>query len=491
MNKGMPTDIKVGIFTLAVLLILLWITFRISSGSIFGRTEGYELKAEFHNAQGINTKTGVFLAGIKIGYVDDIKLKDDKALITLRIEPGVKIEENAQAIIRTKGLLGERYIEIVPGKQTAEPLRPGGTIYFTESPPDFEEVLNKLNNIAFNLESVTHSLKDVFGGNNGEKNLQEIVDNLNKTLAHMNHLVVTTDKNLNRTLVSLNTFTDNLRDQGPDILSNLKLVSGDLHEIIAKNKGNVNTLIDRISKASEKLDKTLGNLEVITQDVREGKGAIGKLLTDKKTAEQVSHAIRGINNMVGGTSRFQTIIDYRGEYQFQFKNFKSYLNLRLQPTPDKYFLLGIVDDPAGYVSKSTNYTYTQVNNGPVQQTQTVTQNVTSQLKLNAEIAKRISYFTFRGGIIESTGGVGIDIHTPYEPAWLSLEMYNFNSNQHPTLKAMMSISILRYFILSGGMTDIANKDSRTWFLGLGLSFNDEDLKNIFGLAASTTYVNTK
>ncbi len=492
MNKGISTNAKVGIFVAVVLLLLFWITFQISSGTIFGRLQGYTLTTVFDNAQGLNTKTGVYIAGIKIGYVQDIKLHDDKALVTLRLLPNVQVEENAKAVIRTKGLLGEKYIEIVPGRQQAAVIPHGGEIIFTESPPDLEELMNKLNGIATDVKAVTQSLNDVFGGTRGEKNIRDVVDNLNTTIKHMDRLVTNTNANLNRTFDSVNTFAYALKQQGPDILNNLAQISDELHSIIAENKQSVNKTMENISQASEKLDKTLANLQVITDNLREGKGAIGKLLTDKKTEQQVTKAISGLSSMVGGTSRFRTIISYRGEYQFAYHNVKSYLDLRLQPSWDKYYLLGIVDDPGGYSSTSTTYTtVNNVNTGTVQQTQTVTNNITNQLKINAEIAKRISYFTFRGGIIESSGGIGLDIDSPNDTAQLSLEMFNFNEKPYPELKAMLGISILRYFLLSGGMTDIANSNVRTWFAGLGLKFDDQDLKNIFGLAASTTYVNTK
>ncbi len=492
MAKGISTNAKVGIFLFIVLAILFWITFKISGGSIFGRVKGYTIKAFFDNAQGLNTKTGVFIAGIKVGSIDDIKLQDDKALITLRIMPGVTIEENAKAVIKTKGLLGERYIELVPGKEAAEPIKPGGQIIFTESPPDFEELMNKLDGIATDIKSVSQSLSEVFGGSKGAKNIKEMVDNLNRTINHIDRLVTSTNTNLNKTFDSVNAFAKVLKDQGPDILTNLAQISKELHAIIAENKQSVNKTMDNISDASEKLDKTLANLEEISTNLKEGKGTIGKLLTDQKTEEQVSKAISGLSNMVGGTSRFRLIIDYRGEYQFAYKNVKSFLNLKLQPSRDKYYLLGVVDDPSGYSTTSSSYTTVKnINTGTVQQTQTMSNNVTEQLKINAEIAKRISYFTFRGGIIESTGGIGIDIDSPNDTVQLSAELFNFNEKPYPELKTMLSISILRYFLLSGGMTDVLNKDYRTWFGGVGLSFNDEDLKSIFGLAASASSVNTK
>lgn len=491
MAKGFSTNAKVGVFVVAVLLVLFWITFKISSGTIFGRIQGYPIYATFDNAQGLNSKTGVFLAGIQIGYIDGIKLQDDKAIVTLRIRPDIKIGENARAVIRTKGLLGEKYIEIVPGKEAAAPIQPHGQIIFTESPPDFEELMNKMQSIATDMESVSRSLSEVFGGAKGTRNIKEMVDNINTTIKHMDLLVTHTDANLNRTFSSVNAFAKVLKDQGPDILTNLAQVSEQLHEIIDQNKESVNRTMDNVSSASAELDKTLANLQEITQNLREGKGAIGKLLSDKKTEEQVSTAINSLSTMVGGTSRFRFMINYRGEYQFQYKNVKSYLNFLLRPTLDKYYMIGIVDDPSGYSTTSTTYTTVRnVNTGTVQQTQTMTHNITEQLKLNLELAKSISYFTFRGGIIESTGGIGIDINSPDHLAQLSLEMFNFNQKPDPELKAMLSISILRYFLISGGMTNVLDKDYRTWFAGVGLQFNDEDLKSLFGLAASASNVNT-
>jgi phospholipid/cholesterol/gamma-HCH transport system substrate-binding protein len=491
MKKGLSTNAKVGVFVFIVLIVLSWITFKISSGTIFGRSQGYAIKAYFTNAQGLNAKTGVYLAGIKIGFIDDIKLVNDKALVVMNIMSGVKIEENAKAVIRTKGLLGEEYIEIIPGAQSAGLIKPGEELSFAESPPDMEELMNKLNSIATNINSVTQSLSDVFGGTQGTKNIKGLFNNLNETINHVDHLITSTNSNLNKTFASVHGFTDALKEHGPDIVTNLAQISEALHQIIAENSQSVNKTMENINAASQKLDTTLANVEVITNDLKEGKGTIGKLLADKKTEEQVSNAISGISSMVGGISKFRIAFNFNEEYQFHRQALKSYLNLILQPTPDSYFLLGIVDDPSGYASQSTNYTSTQVNNGPVQQTQTVTKKISNQLKFNAEIAKKISYVTFRGGIIESSGGVGIDVDTPFEPFWLSVDMYNFNARPHPTLKATLSTSLLRYFILSGGMVDILNQDWKTWFVGVGLGFNDEDIKSFFGLASSTSYANTK
>ncbi len=452
MDKGISTNAKVGIFVFIVLGILFWITFKIG-GTIFGSPHGYTILAYFDNAQGLDTKTGVYLAGIKIGSIANIKLQNDRALVTLRILSGIQIKENAKAVIRTKGLLGEEYIEIIPGKQIAAPIKPGGQFISTESPPDLEETMHKLDGIATDIKSVTQSLRDVFGGANGEKNIKDMVNNLNMTITHIDRIVTNTNTNLNETFASVNVFAEALKVNGPDILVNLATVSKELHEIIAGNKGSINKTIDNVSSASEKLNKTLANIERITDNLKEGKGTIGKLLSDKKTEEQVSKVINGLSNMVEGASQSKLFVDFYNEYQVSYNNVKSYLDLRLQPSPDTYYLAGLINEP-GYYSAN------------------------SQLKINLEIAKRISYFTFRGGIIESSGGIGVDISTPSDRARLSVEAFDYNKKPYPELKTMLSVSIVRYFLILGGMTDIANREYRTWFFGVGLSFSYADIKSL-------------
>ncbi|MGC8580173.1 MAG: MlaD family protein [bacterium] len=491
MKTGLSTNAKVGVFIFIVLIILSWITLKISGGAVFRKTRGYTIKAYFSNAQGLNTKTEVYLAGIRIGSIDDIKLVNNRALVVMNIMSGVKIEENSKAVIRTKGLLGEDYIEIIPGRQTAATVKPGEEISFTESPPDMEELMNKLNSIATNINSVTQSLSDVFGGTQGTKNIKGLFHDLNETIHHMDHLITSTNYNLNRTFASVNEFTGALKEHGPDIITNLTQISDTLHQIISGNQQSMNTTIENINAASEKLDKTLANIEVITGDIKEGKATIGKLLTDKKTEERVSNAISGISSIVGGISKFRIALDYNAQYQFKQQALKSYLNLVLQPVPYYYLLLGIVDAPTAYPSQSTNYTYTQINNGPVQQTETVTEKTGNQLKFNAELAKKMSYVTLRGGIVESSGGVGLDVATPFEPLWLSMDMYNFNAKPNPILKVMLSTSIFKYFILSGGMENVLNQDSKTWFAGLGVGFDNKDIKSIFGYASDSGQVDTK
>jgi len=84
----------------------------------------------------------VEIAGVEIGRVESITLKDYQALVTLRINSRVKLQDDAIASIKTKGLIGEKYLRISPGG-SEKLIPPGGRIREVEAPVDFEELLSK------------------------------------------------------------------------------------------------------------------------------------------------------------------------------------------------------------------------------------------------------------------------------------------------------------------------------------------------------------
>ena len=82
------------------------------------------------------------IAGVEVGRVESIGLKNYEALVTLRIDSGVKLQEDSIASIKTKGLIGERYLRLSPGGSD-KIIEPGGRIREVEAPVDFEELLSK------------------------------------------------------------------------------------------------------------------------------------------------------------------------------------------------------------------------------------------------------------------------------------------------------------------------------------------------------------
>ena len=112
---NLNSEAKVGLLVIVGSVILILMTFAVGKYQ-FGEQKGYVLQATFDSVAGLDTKSSVRMAGVKIGVVDKVELEDSRAKVTLRIDPGVQILRGTEAMIKTMGLLGEKYVEFVPKK---------------------------------------------------------------------------------------------------------------------------------------------------------------------------------------------------------------------------------------------------------------------------------------------------------------------------------------------------------------------------------------
>jgi phospholipid/cholesterol/gamma-HCH transport system substrate-binding protein len=140
--KTFDREVAVGMVILLGAALLIYLSLNLGQLG-FGQTTGYTLQAEFPNAGGLQDGAPIELAGVEIGRVISVTLTETyNARITLRILPTVALQEDSRAAIKSKGLIGERYVEISPGKGTTT-LASGGTIRETEAPVDIQEVITK------------------------------------------------------------------------------------------------------------------------------------------------------------------------------------------------------------------------------------------------------------------------------------------------------------------------------------------------------------
>jgi phospholipid/cholesterol/gamma-HCH transport system substrate-binding protein len=131
----------VGIFLVLGILALAFLSIKLGRVSLFGGG-GYLVSADFPSSAGLKVGANVEIAGVAIGRVESIALKDDQAHVVLRMQPQVKVAEDAIVSIKTKGLIGERYVNISPGgSDRAVP--PNGRLKEVEPPVDIEELISK------------------------------------------------------------------------------------------------------------------------------------------------------------------------------------------------------------------------------------------------------------------------------------------------------------------------------------------------------------
>ncbi|MDD5504951.1 MAG: MlaD family protein [Candidatus Omnitrophica bacterium] len=160
--KSLEFNVKVGLFILIGLVILTVITFSISD---FFFKPGYTIFVELGFANGIQPSAPVRLAGISVGEVKEsgvFKDNEGKTMVRLKLwlTDDAKVEEDAQVIINTLGLIGEKYVEIIPGTPSSPLVQDCGVMRGHDS-VSVEQITKKGYEIALKLEQAIDHMEGI------------------------------------------------------------------------------------------------------------------------------------------------------------------------------------------------------------------------------------------------------------------------------------------------------------------------------------------
>ena len=134
-------EIGVGLFMLVGIAALAYLSVNLGRVDLFG-AHGYVVYADFPTVGGLKSGAAVEIAGVAVGRVESIRLNDYLARVTMRIDSGIKVQDDAIVSIKTKGLIGERFVQISPGGSD-KIVATGGRIREVEAPVDLEELIAK------------------------------------------------------------------------------------------------------------------------------------------------------------------------------------------------------------------------------------------------------------------------------------------------------------------------------------------------------------
>jgi len=141
--KKYSIETVVGIFVVAGLLCVAYMTVKLGKVSLFG-DQYYSLYASFASVSGLRVGNPIEIEGIEVGRVERLSIDQEKqmAVVELKVRKDIKVYDDASASVRTAGLIGDRFVNIDPGG-AGEILKPGGIITETTSPVDIEDLISK------------------------------------------------------------------------------------------------------------------------------------------------------------------------------------------------------------------------------------------------------------------------------------------------------------------------------------------------------------
>ncbi|WP_041577944.1 MlaD family protein [Bdellovibrio bacteriovorus] len=450
MNWLRAAEFKVGLMVIVVGSLIAVMSMQVSDDpSYLGRSK----KAWFllPNAGGLVKNSAVRSAGIPVGVIKDIRLQDGMARIDISIKSEVPLTTSASVEIKAQGILGDKHIEVYPGSPTDPPLEDNAQILSIKDGAGMENLMAQVSDVASSLKEVAKNLKEATSEDG--------------TRAHVLGRIV---KNIETLTGDLAQMTTENKDKIGDIVDDIHGITANLQEVMNDKSDS------GLKETWKKLSNTVKNLDDITTRINKGEGALGKLISDEQTSENLTSAIDGLGGMLDSANRIQTAFEFRGEYLNEVGATKSYIGVQIQPGLDRYYYIGVVDDPAGVVET----TKTEVTGpgagdvGPGSYTEKKT--YSNKIKFTVLFAKNFWDLTLKGGLIENNGGFGIDYYFFRRKLKFTAEAFQFSETN---VRSSLTYNLYRGIFITGGINDAFDQQgARSSYLGAGLFLTNDDLK---------------
>ena len=462
----MKNEVKVGIFVLLSLLAILYLTFQVKSLEDF-KEKGYVLYAVVNDASGLSKKSRVKMRGVKVGIIKEMSLISTGVKLKLLINKKVKIPKGSMVSVAQDNVLGGKYLNIIPGKSNTY-YKPGEVIDKYLKTASMEDVMNNINSAVNDVKILINKLNKTLDENT-TRNIKLTIANIKESSDELKSIMKTADKKLPKLLDNANALVLTYKQTGdiikrkiPGILNKTDILMGKLN-IIA------DTLHVKLKKLADeyiKLGQNANNL--LTENKNSLKATINSA---KSFFDSGSSSFKKIDEFLSTINKSQIDMNIYSNFLTKDNYFKTTANLAYIPNPTKYYIIG--------VTSKEDYS-----------TKKLADEKTSKIYFNAELGKRYQNILVRGGIIENTGGLGIDYFMYKDRVKLTADIYDFNSendyrgdNPHLDLKARYLY--LKHLEFMAGIDNIINPDARQFFLGIGVKFKDNDLKALVSGGATS------
>lgn len=354
---------KVGLLIIAVIGTVMGVIINLGEVRL---KSGYKFYVLFDDLADLPARSVVKIAGVDVGRVNKVELYQGRARVGIWVEKSVKIHKDTKVKISKMGMLGNTYISLSRGTEKYPLLQSGDTVEGI-NPLSYEEVID-------GFVSGLNKVVQVFQKINGKENLGK---DIGQTFANLKELTGSLNSVLGKNGGKLGKAIDNINS----VLSNLNV-------ILEKE-------VTVVSVSIEKLGNAADELRVILEDIRLGKGVIGKILTSEEygrkigeTVDSIYSASKDLKQAVNRFKGFDTSLEAEVYYEPENEVYRSYMGLTFRTSSRRYLNFGIENIKADEEGIDTGGD-----------------------RINAitfKAGKSFGSFTVFGGVIRSSGGLGAD-----------------------------------------------------------------------------------
>ncbi|MGB9892976.1 MAG: MlaD family protein [Candidatus Saccharicenans sp.] len=432
----MKREVRVGIFLSGVFLLLAILILFVGDVQEIFKKPGYRIYAVFDSALGLEKNASVKMAGIKIGLVKEIGLEGRRARVTMNIYPAYRVPHGSKATLASLGILGEKYVEIVPGKED--------TFYEPEEvmdslpPISFDQLGTLLMSLGEDVKRVANSVNSTLQKDLGP-NLKDTLSNLKSLTAKLDGLIEENRNPIHQTIEDSRETITNLNTQVDKVSSSLQETMTEIRDLVRDNRAGVKDNLDKLGDNLTRLKETLDSLKRTLEKIEKGQGTAGKLINEPELFEETKETVRQARKITSSVSSLQPQLGVQGVYYGESQLFKGSLSGGLVWKDRAMLSAGLVHNPW-----QDRFVY------------------------SLQVGWKTRGLVLRTGVIESSFGAGLDWYLWPNRVAISAEGFDFNRDPGPQFRVFGRIYPVKNFYLILGLDDFSLASRRQVFFGLGL-----------------------
>jgi phospholipid/cholesterol/gamma-HCH transport system substrate-binding protein len=296
------TATKLAIFTMVTIAVTTWLAAIIGNFSLF--SSPYEVSAQFTDATGLMQGDVVKAAGVTVGRVEEIRVEDGVAKVTMSLQDGAEVPSDVRAQIRFRNLIGQRMVTLVQpsdGSGTSELLEPGDQISLDKTDPAFDlsALFNGLRPLIRStspedINIVARTLVEALQGR------EDQVAGFLGNVADISEMLASKDTELSSLLDNVNIVTDDLKGRGDQLnatLADLNTFFGALQESRGDLEVALQTLDESATRFGRIIEANDENIEGELKDLR----ILFDAIDDKR--DDLRGALRALPEFLIGVER--------------------------------------------------------------------------------------------------------------------------------------------------------------------------------------------
>lgn len=424
----MKLEAKVGAFTLLGLGLLIAIMVMLS-GIKLGGSQGYSLSIGFPQAVGLTSGNDVCYAGVAVGKVDSVEPSGVGVVAAVHIDSQVKIPRKSTVIVTANGVMGGKFINIVPDKDAnfEDCYGPGDFIYGLQE-ATMDDMMANMNNAVLKVQTLLDSMNQLLGDKETQQALKDVSINMRNITANIDSLTATLANMAQVNQGDIRQMAQNLNH----MTGSLMRTADSLEVLVATFNGNGET--------GANLKEAIANLSATSKRIDNMAASLEGVVTDPQVADDLKatlHNVRSVSqradDMMNTVSDIEVNAGLETMYSGKENRWQTNMGVDIRPTGNSLLRLGLND-----IGEDNHF--------------------------NLQGGMYNGSLGARAGVIDGKAGLGLDIGNKLQ---LSVDGYDPNDFK---LKSRLQYEIAKDTYVFTQVNDINKADTRATYFGLRRNF---------------------